>query len=451
MLSTSASNELYKPYIRKWYEQYKREGLTTSVFYNRSANQNVYSDSVIVAKAIIQNDYLYGIVLYEVKSYIFNNILQKNTPEGITKQVLYDDLNGDIFFSTDESLIGQNISKAGFPVNFKDIKREQKYKNLLFLKSAVNYTYYFVLQTDLNASRNITVMIIALVSLVLVVLLISFVISFYLSLQFYQGIINIASTLHDDAEGGESGNHRELYYINNHIVSQLRNTSNIEQKLSEQLTALKKAQFIALQSQLNPHFMYNTLNLINVMVLNIAKKDCNASRAIVIFSQLLRETLNTKEYIVPLRTELEYVKKYIMLQQLKYNYTINVDYDIDKSLMEHNVIKFMLQPIIENAFEHGFINTEDKEYRISFSAKEYYDKLVFTIKNNGKTIKPEELKKLQASLKSDLILDQKSHGLLNVNYRIRLIYGDRYGCSVESSDNVTTVRISLPNDKNQLN
>ncbi len=446
VLSTLNGNYLDKFHIRKWYDIYTKDGISEFVCYEDNGN---YAECVLVVKGIQRDGHLYGIIVYEISASTFNDIFEKN---GFTDnaQLIYDK-SGKIFYSDNPELIETNVTEVHDKIHtFKSFTKSGKD---VFFKSSLNYTYNFVSKANIYKSVNLTAMISIIIGLMLFVLLISFVLSFYLSLQFYQSIIEIATTLRNDEDGnGEisQSKYDELYYINSHIVSRLTKTEKIEKNLTEQIIALKKAQFVALQTQLNPHFIYNTLNLINVMIMNLSKKECDASRAVVILSQLLREMLDTKKYLVSLKDEIEYTKKYIELQQLKHSYTINVVFNVDETLCAHKVLKFMLQPIVENAFEHGFDRTLSDSYNIEISAIKEDNLIKVIVSNDGKEIEPDVLKTIQDGLKSDMIFEQKGIGLMNVNHRIRIIYGDEFGCSIDSNDKATTVHITLPDDESGL-
>ncbi len=442
VLSTLNGNYIDKFYVRKWYDIYKKEGLSDFVCYEKPQN---HTECILVVKGIQRDGHLYGIIVYEIAASTLNDIFEKNGFSDNT-QLIYDKA-GKIFYSTDYNIIEKNVDCVNEDINeFNSFTKQGKD---VFFKSSLNYSYSFVSKSNIYKSIKLTGMIIIIICLMLFVLLISFVLSFYLSLQFYQSIIEITATLRNDEEAnGELSQHEfdELYYINSHIVSRLTKTEKIEKNLTEQIIALKKAQFVALQTQLNPHFIYNTLNLINVMIMNLSKKECHASRAVVILSQLLREMLDTKKYLVSLKDEIEYTQKYIELQQLKHNYRINVMWNVHEDLYTRNVLKFMLQPIVENAFEHGFDRNVSDSYSIEISAVEEDNLIKISVSNTGKMIDKDTLKTIQDSLKSDMIFEQKGIGLMNVNHRIRLIYGDEYGCSIESDEKSTTVHIALPSD-----
>ena len=446
VLSTANSNHIEDFHLKDWYERYSKTGISDFVSYNDSDISGTTNDSVIISRGLFKSNHLYGIVIYETDTIVLNSILSGTAYEN-DEYMIYD-FNGNIFYSNKTDLINKNINDVFRDINIESIDDIYSSHNMMIFKTSVNYTHKLILKADTNAPKRLVRALILIISMIIIVLIVSFVLSFYLSLQFYQSIIQITAALRNDEEYAVEGiseeKYSELYYINTHIISRLTQKDDVEEALAKQVTALKKAQLIALQTQINPHFIYNTLNLINTMVMNLAKRECDASRAIIILSQLLREAFDTKKYIVTLKDELEYIEKYITLQQFKFNYNVNIGMDIDENLLTQKVIKFMLQPIVENAFEHGFVAAEEHEYKLMISAKREDNSMVISVTNNGSAIEEDELSNLREKLLSDEIFEKKSIGLVNVNQRIRLIYGENYGCRIESDESSTTTRIKLP-------
>ena len=445
VFSTTVSAPADSFYLKEWYNIISDTGMSDFVYYNKSENPDIYTDSVIVVRSIMADNNTQGHVLYDIPAQKFKETFEKSGYEyGLQ---LLCDANGKIFYASDKSIIGKNVADISTNVDLLALRDDESFENMLYQSSDINYTYHYITSSPLSSGTTVLQLIVIVLGVALFVLLISFVLSFYLSLQFYKSIIQITATLRNE-EGSSSyiseQNYNELYYINSHIISRLTKTSDVETQLAHQITSLKKAQFVALQAQLNPHFIYNTLNLINVMVMKMAKRDCEASKAIVILSQLLREAFDTKTVLISLGDEFDYVKKYIELQKLKFKYDMNIVWDVDQSLMDRQVLKFMLQPIVENAFEHGFGKTKLDEYTLIISAHADSDELVLSVTNNGKKIADEELHSLQEALRSDIEFEHRGIGLMNVNQRIRLIYGDEYGCSIESGEDETTISIRLP-------
>ncbi len=450
VLSTQSSAPTDSFFVQSWYKLYKDTGRSDFVYYNRSLSPNIYEDSVIVARGLWNEGVMEGIVLYNVDIQAVKAAMDLSARKA-SVQVLCD-TDGNVFYSSDFSLVGKSIENIHHEYGELFYKSN---KSSLYFETDISGLYTYVYTERANSLSKYLTIAGILIGIGIVVLILSFFLSVFLSVQFYESIIQLTSALGvGDEKSGDAPNsnesYNELYYINSLIVPRLSKGENIEKHLAEHMTALKKAQFVALQTQLNPHFIHNTLNLINMMVMNMVKKDCDASRAIVILSQLIREALDTQRYLVTLRDELSYVNKYIELQKLKFCCDIDVVTDIDDSLLNYNVLKFMLQPIVENAFAHGFHNNIDETARLEIKARKQENKLIVSVSNNGKTIEKEELSKLQEMLKSDTIFEQKRIGLVNVNHRIRIIFGHDYGLNIKSQNNLTTVEIVL-NIENQQN
>lgn len=452
VFSTLISNSTDDFFIQEWHDIFSETGMSDFVYYNKSSNPSVYNDSVIIAKPLNSNGYTAGIVLYDIHVQSISNILEESG-YNYDVQILYDSM-GNIFYSPDKSIVQKNISDIQSDIDLSDVTDTKADGNTLYQHSKVDYAYHYITVSSITSAMTVAQLIGIVAGIAVIILLISFLLSFYLSLQFYKSIIQITATLRnedgDDAYISEQ-NYNELYYINSHIVSRLTKSQDVETQLAHEITSLKKAQFVALQAQLNPHFIYNTLNLINVMVMKMAKRDCDASKAIVILSQLLRGAFDTKTVFISVHDELEYTRRYIELQKLKFKYDMNIVWDVDGALINRKILKFMLQPIVENAFEHGFGKTKLDEYTLIISAHADGDELVLSVTNNGKKIDDDELISLQEALRSDIEFEHRGIGLMNVNQRIRLIYGDEYGCSIESSEDETTISIRLPAEFEQNN
>lgn len=452
VFSTTVSAPTDSFYLKEWYNIISDTGVSDFVYYNKSEDTAIYNDSVIVVRSLIADNNTFGYVLYDIHEQKFKEIFKKGGYE-YDLQLLCD-ANGNVFYSSDKSIMGKNTSDISTDVNLTELKDNERHGNKLYQSSDINYTYHYITSASLTSGTTMLQLVGVVLGVALFVLLISFVLSFYLSLQFYKSIIQITATLRneegDDAYISEQ-NYNELYYINSHIISRLTKSPDVETQLAQQITSLKKAQFVALQAQLNPHFIYNTLNLINVMVMKMAKCDSEASKAIVILSQLLRGAFDTKTVFISVHDELEYTRRYIELQKLKFKYDMNIVWDVDGALINRKILKFMLQPIVENAFEHGFGKTKLDEYTLIISAHTEGDELVLSVTNNGRKIESDELSALQEALRSDIEFEHRGIGLMNVNQRIRLIYGDEYGCSIESSEDETTISMRLPAEFEQNN
>lgn len=196
-----------------------------------------------------------------------------------------------------------------------------------------------------------------------------------------------------------------------------------------------------LESQFNPHFLFNTLEMLRYTI----KYDTSVANKIIInISSLLRFSIENKSSEVSLQRDLLYTKNYLDIQ--KYRFGENFDYEIkaEESLENYYVPKLIIQPVIENAIKHGY--TQVEKMIIYIRVKTVKEKLIISVYNNGKEIEKEILDEIREKLKNKKAEEFKNHiGLYNIFRRIQLMYGEKYGLRILSrKDKGTSVRVSLP-------
>lgn len=203
-----------------------------------------------------------------------------------------------------------------------------------------------------------------------------------------------------------------------------------------------KAEFKALQSQINPHFLFNTMESIRMNL--IINGDEETSQVIHQFSQLLRSTISNDKAIISLSRELELVNHYLTIQKYRYCDQFNYDILIDPKIYEMNIPKLTLQPLVENAIHHG-LELKKGVGHLFISSEILHDKIEISIEDNGVGIAPKKLIAIQSALYTGRFEDPNHIGLTNVHHRIRLQYGDKYGLRINSKLNVgTKVDLILP-------
>lgn len=248
-----------------------------------------------------------------------------------------------------------------------------------------------------------------------------------------------------ETPSSDKNTYSEFVFLTENMMSQAAVVPNTEATLAEKIQKLKKYQALALQTQINPHFLFNSLNLISSYALESEKEDSPLVIIIDKLSEILRFCLNTKNYIIKIEEELKATEKYIEIENIKYDCLIDFIFDIDEEIYNYYTLKMILQPIIENAITHGVKLLRHEKGIVSVSAKIINKKIIFTITNNGPEIPEEKLKSLQKSLLSTNDIPENNHiGLKNVNQRIKLIFGDDYGCYIDSKDKNTIVTIVIP-------
>lgn len=198
----------------------------------------------------------------------------------------------------------------------------------------------------------------------------------------------------------------------------------------------KEAEFKMLQAQLNPHFLYNTLSFINWSALKAGEKEiAKISRDI---SSFYRTALNSGRAVTTVEEELLNAKSYISIQLALHSNGFDVEYDIEEECRTCEVICNVLQPLIENALEHGIDKKREGRGRLSITAKVRDESLILAVADNGpgfgRKVDEEVMKK-----------DSKGYGLKNVNDRIRIYYGEEYGLSIYSEEEKDTrIEIMVP-------
>jgi sensor histidine kinase YesM len=215
----------------------------------------------------------------------------------------------------------------------------------------------------------------------------------------------------------------------------------------------REAQIRALQAQINPHFMYNTLQVIGGMAL---KKDVpQVYKITTALGDIMRYSLNFSNEMVCLREEIEYFKAYLMIQDERFGNRINLEINMEETVLDYLIPKLILQPLIENSLEHG-LSGKSGEWRIILAGRLTDEgDLLLTLGDNGVGIEPERLLQIQDNLRyeAEKSLKSSSHiGLCNVNSRIKLKFSeDKYGISITSTyGEGTTVQVLTKTLKREM-
>jgi two-component system sensor histidine kinase YesM len=227
------------------------------------------------------------------------------------------------------------------------------------------------------------------------------------------------------------------------LILQIINEVYIQQLQKERLFShQQEMQLKILSNQINPHFLYNTLETIRMMALE--KKEKKIATTIKMLSQLLRQSLSANEKTVPLEKEIELVQNYLAIQKLRFGDRVDYSIDMKPNLGGCTILPLLIQPLVENSFIHG-LETKPGGGHIRIAVETQGKTLCIDVSDNGIGMEPQRLEKLR----SDLAVSEGSidgHiGLVNVNRRIKLHYGDDFGLTVsESAGNGFTARLAVP-------
>lgn len=199
----------------------------------------------------------------------------------------------------------------------------------------------------------------------------------------------------------------------------------------------KEYEMKALQAQINPHFLYNTLSLINWKAIEAGKRDI--SKITLALSAFYRTSLNKGNNITHISGEIENMRSYLSIQLMLHDDGFDVTEDIDDSVLRYTCPNLILQPLIENAIDHGIdVMPEERRGVISVICKDMDTYIQFVIKDNGIGMTKEQTVKI-------LTKDSKGYGVRNVNERLKLCYGEEYPMIIKSKENTgTEVIITIP-------
>jgi Putative regulator of cell autolysis len=217
----------------------------------------------------------------------------------------------------------------------------------------------------------------------------------------------------------------------------------IESKVADEKQK-KELEFRMLQNQINPHFLYNTLNSIKWMA--TIQNASGIPEMTTSLARLLRNIAKGTSQLITIREELDLLKDYITIQQYRYGGTLNVNYNIiSEDLYDCHIIKFTLQPIVENAIFHG-IEPKGIEGIIDINiSKSKENKIQIEIVDNGIGISEEKIKELLTSKETTSKTSFNNIGVSNVNERVKLTFGNEYGLNIKSELNeYTNMVITIP-------
>jgi sensor histidine kinase YesM len=199
-----------------------------------------------------------------------------------------------------------------------------------------------------------------------------------------------------------------------------------------------------LRSQINPHFIFNTLNIIKWMA--IVQKCTSISDALTALGNIVVPLFREKDLLGSIEQEIVYMENYIRIINIRYGDGIKIMFDITDEVKQYKILRFLLQPVVENAILHGFENTFD-DSTIFITAKVEAEALLISIEDNGKGMTMEKMNELNRILQSNEVNpdNNKGIGMVNSNRRIKLHFGDQYGIKISSEFNKgTKVSMRVP-------
>ena len=244
-----------------------------------------------------------------------------------------------------------------------------------------------------------------------------------------------------DTEVYQGGSY-EIQHLGRSIGDMAKRIQALMEDIVAEHESKRKSEFDTLQSQINPHFLYNTLDIIVWMIENEQKQE--AVKVVTALARFFRISLSRGKSIIPVKDELEHVRSYLMIQQMRFKNKFTYDIQAEQEVLSLASLKLMLQPLVENAIYHGMEFMDgDGEILIKVFIQE--ERLRFIIEDNGLGMTKEQVQGLLTEKKHSSSRRGSGIGVKNVNERIRLYFGEEYGLFIRSEpDEGTAVEICLP-------
>ncbi len=320
----------------------------------------------------------------------------------------------------------------------------------LLRESIFQYIYYEVQDIQQSHEEYQDVFITMIKTSVIVfgcILLLIVILSYHIPISITRPIRRLSEVIEQVAKGDLSvrsdvHSGAEVALLSDSMNIMIDRINELLEQVTKEQIRLRKAEFELLQAQINPHFLYNTLDAI------IWLAECGEQEKVVSMvgnlSEFFRTSLNQGKDIISIKEELQHVRSYLEIQQVRYRDILEYDISVPKELDKFLIPKITIQPLVENALYHGIKNKRGMGH-IRITGKKEEDYFILQIEDNGIGISEERLIQVRNKIQNKMANVNEIFGLYNVNERIRLNFGEKYGISIESVYGESTiVSIILP-------
>lgn len=296
--------------------------------------------------------------------------------------------------------------------------------------------------TFIHGMLNIRYFIVMLILLLVMMLVL---INRVVSVRISRPILKLNNSV-VEYEAGEKpeiyiGGSLEIRHLGRSIQKSYEQIEELMKEIVLEQNERRKSELDALQSQINPHFLYNTLESITWMV--EGERNDEAVFMISQLAKLFRISLSKGRTVISVKDELQHAESYMNIQKIRYKDTFSIVFDVDPELYSCCTVKLILQPILENAINYGVSSMEDCG-EITVTGRKKDGNLILAVTDNGLGMTEEEVS-LVLTDSNRIHKHGSGVGLVNVNHRIQILFGKEYGLTVESEpDEGTTVSICIP-------
>lgn len=391
-----------------------------------------------------------GICSISVSAKYFQDIMKNAniTSEGL---VYLMSENGRMITSSNSSIL-QKMQKKGILLNygaelFMEKKKEGQKEYYITRQNVDGASWQMILiipENEYEDQYRFLWLSAALMlgSMIAVIVLMSYLLSGY-----YVGRLK---KLNVEMTGLESGNlnanlpitteedeFEEIYHNFNGMVQEVQRLMQEHYQLGKEV---KMAEVWALQAQINPHFLYNTLDLINWISMDYGAEEIGTLTWNL--ARFYRLSLNHGKSLISIGEEVEHVEVYVNIENYHFDNAISLEVDVPEELKSYACLNIILQPFVENAIVHGIAEKPDIEScEIRICARREEQDIVFSVQDDGPGV---DVKEMQKETQQDIRTAQHGYGVRNINFRLKLCFGEKYGVTYLESEKGTHVEIKIP-------
>lgn len=385
---------------------------------------------------------------YGIKGILYVNVDYASVFESFDKTFIENsglfitDQNGNLIYQNNEF----SDEYEDFTLTYEQMKEQQqtsnsKYTIMTKVSDETGWTIYYYKPTSLIITSMEPLIVILIVAGVLCIT--ASAASIISTSKFITKRINALLKNMKEVENGnmvinieDKGERDEIGMLISGFKNMIEQLNNLFNEVYEGKIKQKEYEMRALQAQINPHFLYNSLSLINWKAIEAGEQDI--SNITLALSTFYRTSLNKGKNLMSIEDEISNMKSYVLIQLVMHDYDFDVVYDIDDKILHYSTLNLILQPIIENAIDHGIDLMTERRGVITIKGYEENGNVVMTVEDNGVGMEEDKANEI-------LTAESKGYGVRNVNERIKLYYGDEYELQILSHIDVgTRVKITFP-------
>ena len=319
-----------------------------------------------------------------------------------------------------------------------------------YTKIPANENWYLCTKVETaNLTKETSSFILMLTSLLVLFTLITIVVCIYLSRSITKPISNLnetmqkaSSNLQIVADQSDIEEINSLSYSFNQLIQRI---DNLLKQIKEDAKLQRQSEIKVLQAQINPHFLYNTLDALNWKALQ--HQDTEMTTLIRSLCDFYRISLSNGDDFIPIKDEIKHVECYLKIQSIRFKNQFTYDLEVEPHLLSMYCLKILLQPLIENAITHG-LRPLDHPGEIHIRIFTQENNIIMAVEDNGVGMSDQMLDEVKNGLSNQAL---HKYGLYNINQRIRLTYGETYGIHIQSQLNSgTKVTVTIPQIKVEM-